>query len=157
MMRKSIFAFIAVLLVVFLGACSKNAENEHLPEYCQTYAGFTSVASADMYELLDDAGYSLSRFNYLSVISEIELEFEVDDPAREIDLGGIQCFQNLTSLTLIGRSFKDISEISALSNIQSIELRDTNVVSIDSFKNLSKINNLIITRTKNFQNFYGFI
>ena len=64
----------------------------------------------------------------------------VDDPNREIDLSGIQCFQNLTDLTLVGLSFKDLSPISALSNIQSIELRGTSVISIDSFKNLSKIN-----------------
>ena len=154
-MRRSFFLGAMLAAVFLLGACSKNAENEHLPEYCQTYAGFASTASRDMFELLDDAGYSVNRFNYLSVISEIELEFELDDPSRTVDLGGIQCFQNLTSLSLIGRSFKDISEISALSNIQSIELRNTSIVSIDSFKNLSKINNLVISETKTLQNVEG--
>jgi hypothetical protein len=42
------------LTVFFLGACSENTENEHLPEYCQTYAGFTSVASKDFYDLLKE-------------------------------------------------------------------------------------------------------
>ena len=122
MNRRRVYFGILVILVVLMGACSKNSENEHLPEYCQTYAGFSATASRDLFELLDDSGYDINRFNYLSVISEIELEFEVDDPNREIDLGGIQCFQNLTSLSLIGHSFKDISEISALRNIQSIQL-----------------------------------
>jgi len=154
-MKRSIYAIIVLLLVLVLGACSKNAENEHLPEYCQTYTGFASIASADLFELLSDAGYEVNRFNYLSVISEIELEFEVDEVGREIDLGGLQCFQNLTSLTLSGRSFKDISEISALSNIQSIEIYNTSIVSIDSFKNLSKINNLVIHDTLTLQNADG--
>ncbi len=155
MRRRISYLILLLALALVLSACSRNAENEHLPEYCQTYAGFSSVASRDMFELLDDAGYDVNRFNYLSVISEIELEFNVDNPNREIDLGGIQCFQNLTSLTLIGRSFKDISDISALSNIQSIELRGTSVVSIDSFKNLSKIKNLVISDTKTLQNVEG--
>ncbi|QMS84895.1 hypothetical protein [Candidatus Xianfuyuplasma coldseepsis] len=154
-MKRSLYAIVVLFIVGVLGACSRNAENEHLPEYCQTYAGFASIASPDMFELLDDAGYNLNRFNYLSVISEIELEFEVDEVGRDIDLGGIQCFQNLTSLTLVGRSFKDISEISALSNIQSIELLNTSIVSIDSFKNLSKINNLVIHDTLTLQNVTG--
>lgn len=138
-----------------MGACSKNSENEHLPEYCQTYAGFSATASRDLFELLSDSGDDINRFNYLSIISKIELDFEVDDPNREIDLGGIQCFQNLTSLTLSGHSFKDISEISALSNIQSIQLLGTSVVSIDSFKNLSKINSLVISDTKTLQSVDG--
>lgn len=154
-MKRSFLKALIVVLVLFLASCSKNAENEHLPEYCQTYAGFTATASRDMFELLDDAGYTVNRFNYLSVISEIELDFELDDPNRTVDLGGIQCFQNLTSLSLSGRSFKDISDISALSNIQSIQLRNTSIVSIDSFKNLSKINNLVISETKTLQNVEG--
>jgi Leucine-rich repeat (LRR) protein len=154
-MKRSFLTIVLVVVVVFLASCSKNAENEHLPEYCQTYAGFTATASRDMFELLDDAGYAVNRFNYLSVISEIELEFELDDPNRTVDLGGIQCFQNLTSLSLSGRSFKDISEISALSNIQAIQLHNTSIVSIDSFKNLSKINNLVISETKTLQNVEG--
>jgi len=56
---------------------------------------------------------------------------------------------------LSGPRFKDISEISALSNIQSINLIDTNVVSIDSFKNLSKINSLVIHGTETLQSMEG--
>ena len=35
------YLYIVVLLVsiLVLGACSETAENEHLPEYCQTYSG----------------------------------------------------------------------------------------------------------------------
>ncbi len=94
-----------------------------------------SIASKDLYDLVG----GITRDDYLTAISVIELEFDVDDPYREVDLSGIQCFQNLTSLTLIGQSFKDISPISALKNIQEITLLNTSVVSIDSFKNLSKI------------------
>jgi Leucine-rich repeat (LRR) protein len=141
--------------VLVLAACGRNAENEHLPTYCQTYAGFSATASRDLFDLLDESGYALNRFNYLSVISEIELSFERDEPNEFVDLSGIQCFQNLTSLTLIGRSFKDLSPIRALSNIQSIELRNTSVVSIDSFQSLSKINNLVISETKTLQNVEG--
>lgn len=147
--------YLSLLLVLILAACGKNAENEHLPTYCQTYAGFSATASRDLFELLDESGYAVNRFNYLSVISEIELSFERDIEAQSVDLSGIQCFQNLTSLTLIGRSFKDLSPIRALSNIQSIELRNTSVVSIDSFQSLSKINNLVITETKTLQNVDG--
>ncbi len=153
--KKAIFLALLFTLVLILGSCSKTAENEHLPEYCQTYSGFASTASRDLYELLAEAGEPINRGNYLTVISLISLEFEVDDPYREIDLGGIQCFQNLTSLKLRGRSFKDLSEISALSNIQSIELIGTNVVSIDSFKNLSKIKSLVISETMNLQSVEG--
>jgi len=146
------FILFAILpIIIYLSGCSKTAENEHLPEYCQTYSGFISTASKDLYDLLED----VNRFNYLSVISEIELEFIVEDPTREIDLNGIQCFQNLTSLTLIGESFKDISPISALKNIQKIVLIDTSIVSIDSFKNLSKVNFLTISNTKTLQSVDG--
>ena len=144
-----------IVLVLILSSCNKSAENEHLPGYCQTYSGFAATASPDLYELLAEQDHQLTYESYLTVISAIELEFNVDDPGREIDLGGIQCFQNLTSLTLIGQSFKDISEISALSNIQSLELRDTSVVSIDSFKNLSKINSLVISGTHTLQSVEG--
>ncbi len=143
------------LTVFFVGACSKNAENEHLPEYCQTYSGFTSIASKDFYDLLRENDHDIDRISYFQVISEISLEFEVNDPTREIDLSGIQCFQNLTHLTLIGQSFKDLSPISALHNIQSIELRETSVVSIDSFKNLSKIKSLVISDTLTLQSVEG--
>ncbi len=149
--RRYLVVLVILPLIVFLGSCSKTAENEHLPEYCQTYSGFMSTASKDLYDLIGD----INRFNYLSVISEIELEFEVDDPNIEIDLNGIQCFQNLTSLTLIGQSFKDISPISALKNIQKIVLIDTSIVSIDSFKNLSKVNELTISNTKTLQSVDG--
>ncbi len=129
------------LFTIILTSCSENPTNEHLPDYCQTYTGFMSIASDDLYQLLD----GVNRYNYLSVISEIELEFDLDDPNEEIDLSGLQCFQNLTTLTLSGRSFKDISPISALKNIQNISLINTSVVSIDSFKNLSKVNSLTIS------------
>ncbi len=142
---------VIVPLVIFLGSCSKTAENEHLPEYCQTYSGFMATASKDLYDLIG----GIDRQHYLSVISEIELEFDVDEPGVEIDLDGIQCFQNLTSLTLIGQSFKDISPISALKNIQKIVLIDTSIVSIDSFKNLSKVNELTISNTKTLQSVDG--
>lgn len=151
MMKKVVLLMIVVLTTIVLGSCSENAENEHLPEYCQTYSGFMEIASPDMYELLE----GINSRNYLTKISEIELEFEMDDPNREIDLDGIQCFQNLTSLTLIGESFKDISEISALSNIQRIHLEDTSVVDISSFKNLSKVNELVIRDTKTLQSVDG--
>ncbi|KFZ27676.1 MAG: Internalin-A precursor [Candidatus Izimaplasma bacterium HR2] len=138
-------------LIIFLGSCAETAENEHLPEYCQTYSGFMSIASKDLYDLVG----GITRDDYLTAISVIELEFDVDDPYREVDLSGIQCFQNLTSLTLIGQSFKDISPISALKNIQEITLLNTSVVSIDSFKNLSKIKELNITGTKTLQSVDG--
>jgi len=151
---KSVKILILVLLIplgMFLSSCSKTAENEHLPEYCRTYSGFMETASKDMYELID----GINRHDYLNAISIIELELEVNDPGREIDLDGIQCFQNLTSLSLTGVSFKDISEISALKNIQEINLIDTSVVSIDSFKNLSKVKSLVITGTKTLQSVKG--
>lgn len=140
-------AFIAMTL----SSCAETAENEHLPEYCQTYSGFMATSSKDLYDLLEN----VNRDNYLSVISTISLEFEVDNPGVEVDLNGIQCFQNLTSLTLIGQSFKDISEISALKNIQKISLIDTSVVSINSFKNLSKVNDLTISNAKSLQSVDG--
>ncbi len=144
------------LTVFFLGACSENTENEHLPEYCQTYAGFTSVASKDFYDLLKEQSEKpVTRRYYIDAISQISLEFIVDEPNKEIDLSGIQCFQNLTDLTLIGKSFKDLSPINALSNLQSIELRGTSVVSIDSFKNLSKIKSLKISETRTLQSVDG--
>ena len=152
---KRLTLFFLVLFLGFLSGCQDNTQNDHLPEYCQTYAGFSDVASEDLYALLTDQGYNLNRYRYISVISEIELEFEVDDPNREIDLGGIQCFQNLTSLTLMGRSFKDISDIKALSNIQFLRLENTSVVSIDSFQNLSKIKTLEISNTKTLQSVTG--
>ena len=138
-------------LVIFLASCSETAENEHLPEYCQTYSGFMSTASRDIYELVD----GINRDEYLTAISVIELEFDSSGFDHEIDLSGIQCFQNLTSLTLTGPGFKDISPISALKNIQKISLIDTSIVSIDSFKNLSKIKELIITGTKTLQSVDG--
>ena len=152
-MKTKILVFFTLLFasVILLSGCSKSVENEHLPEYCQSYSGFMSTASKDLYDLLED----VNRSNYLSVISQIELEFEVDDPTKEIDLDGLQCFQNLTSLSLTGQSFKDISEISALKNIQKISLVDTHVVSIDSFKNLSKVNELTISNTKTLQSVTG--
>lgn len=144
------------LVIILTTACSRNSENEHLPEYCQTYAGFTSIASKDFYDLLrEQSDIEVNRFEYIEAISQISLQFNVDDPYREIDLSGIQCFQNLTNLTLIGRSFKDLSPISALSNIQSIELNGTSVVSIDSFKNLSKIKSLVISDTRTLQSVTG--
>jgi Leucine-rich repeat (LRR) protein len=155
MIMKKCYLVIAFLFILVLSSCSKNASNEQLPEYCRSYAGFADLASKDFFELLANSDHSINRYNYFSVISEIELQFEEDNPNRDIDLSGLQCFQNLTSLTLIGRSFKDISEISALSNIQSLELRDTRVVSVDSFKNLSKISNLVINGTKTLQNVEG--
>jgi Leucine-rich repeat (LRR) protein len=156
--RKPLYIVVLLIAVLVLSSCSKNAENEHLPEYCQTYSSFIDVASSDLFDLIYEQGEDqeyITRYNYLSVIATNKLEFDVDDPNREIDLGGIQCFQNLTSLTLRGRSFKDISEISALSNIQSLVLENTSVVSIDSFKNLSKINSLSITGTKTLQSVDG--
>ncbi|PAT02695.1 hypothetical protein CI105_01675 [Candidatus Izimaplasma bacterium ZiA1] len=152
-MKTKTLVFFTILFtsIILLSGCSKSVENEHLPEYCQSYSGFMSTASKDLYDLLED----VNRSNYLSVISQIELEFEVDDPTKEIDLDGLQCFQNLTSLSLTGQSFKDISEISALKNIQKISLVDTHVVSIDSFKNLSKVNELTISNTKTLQSVTG--
>ncbi len=99
-------------VVIFLASCAETAENEHLPEYCQTYSGFMSVASRDIYDLIDGTNSD----DYLSDISAIELTFNSSDinfynPYDEIDLSGIQCFQNLTSLTLEGPGFKDISPI----------------------------------------------
>jgi len=138
-------------IIIFLASCSEKAENEHLPEYCQTYSGFMATASKDIYELVD----GISRDNYLTAISVIELEFDSDELGHEIDLRGIQCFQNLTSLTLIGPGFKDISAISALKNIQKISLIDTSIVSIDSFRNLSKIKELKITGSKSLQSVEG--
>lgn len=141
---------IAITLIV-LGACAKTVENEHLPEYCRTYSGFMATASPDLYNKIGD----INQFNYLSVISEIEIDWTEDDPTREFNLDGIQCFQNLTSLTLRGASFKDISQISALKNIQSITLEDTSIVSISSFKNLSKVNYLSITGSYSLQSVDG--
>ena len=152
---KTIYRYTILLvflpLIIFLASCAETAENEHLPEYCQTYSGFMATASKDLYDLIG----GITRDEYLTAISVIELEFEVDEPDREIDLDGIQCFQNLTSLTLVGQSFKDISPISALKNIQKISLIDTSIVSIDSFKNLSKIKELNITGTKTLQSVNG--
>jgi Leucine-rich repeat (LRR) protein len=148
---KLMIFFMLILSISLLSACSEQVSNEHLPEYCQTYTGFMSVASDDFYDLLGD----INRFNYLSVISQIELEFEANDPANTIDLDGLQCFQNLTSLTLSGQSFKDISQISALINIQKITLINTSVVSIDSFKNLSKVNELTISESRSLQSVDG--
>lgn len=142
---------VLVAVVAILGACAKTAENEHLPEYCRTYSGFMSTASPDLYNKIGD----INQYNYLSVISEIDIDWTEDDPTREFDLNGIQCFQNLTSLTLRGASFKDISQISALKNIQSITLEDTSVVSISSFKNLSKVNYLSITGSYSLQSVDG--
>jgi Leucine-rich repeat (LRR) protein len=142
---------IVILIAIVLSGCSETAENEHLPEYCRTYTGFIEFASPDLYELI---GGTNSR-DYLTDISVNQLEFEVYDENREIDLDGIQCFQNLTSLTLIGPGFKDISEISALKNIQQVSLIDTNVVSISSFRNLSKVNSLTISNTKTLQSVDG--
>ena len=153
---RPLLLIILFLTVFFAAACSENTENEHLPEYCQTYAGFTSIASKDFYDLLrEQSDIDVNRLEYIEAISQISLEFSVDDPNREIDLSGIQCFQNLTDLTLVGRSFKDLSPISALSNIQSIELNGTSVVSIDSFKNLSKIKSLVISDTRTLQSVAG--
>jgi internalin A len=152
---KKVFFALATAFVFILAGCQKEAVNEQLPEYCRTYSGFTDTASKDLFELLAESGHSINRYNYQTVISEIELSFEQDDPNYDIDLSGLQCFQNLTSLSLIGRSFKDISPIRALHNIQSLELRNTSVVSIDSFKGLSKINNLVINGTKTLQNVEG--
>ncbi len=155
MKNKILSLSFLVILVVLLSSCARTAENEHLPNYCQTYSGFMATTSPDMYELLSEEIGEVNQFNYLSVISEIELSFEVDEPNREIDLGGIQCFQNLTSLTLVGSSFKDISEISALKNIQSITLEDTSIVNINSFKNLSKVKELTISGSKQLQSVDG--
>ena len=102
-MNKILRPLVTLLLfvtVLFIAACSRNAENEHLPEYCQTYSGFTSVASRDFYDILRENGIEVRRSNYIQAISAISLEFEADDPNREIDLSGIQCFQNLTNLPL---------------------------------------------------------
>jgi len=151
MMRKVIIFLAMIPLIAILSSCNKSAENEHLPEYCRTYSDFIEFASRDMYELVD----GINRHDYLNAISAIELDFEVNDPSREIDLDGIQCFQNLTSLSLTGISFKDISEVSALKNIQEITLVETSVVSIDSFKNLSKVKSLTITNTKTLQSVTG--
>lgn len=148
---RFIVLFVFLPLIVFLASCSKTAENEHLPEYCQTYSGFMATASRDIYELVD----GINRDEYLTAISVIELEFDSEAFDHEINLDGIQCFQNLTSLTLIGSGFKDISPISALKNIQKISLIDTSIVSIDSFKNLSKIKELTITGTKTLQSVDG--
>ena len=142
--KRIVILFVLLPLSIYITSCSKSAENEHLPEYCRTYSTFMETASPDIYELVD----GINRHDYLNAISEIELDFEVDEPGREIDLDGIQCFQNLTSLSLTGVSFKDISEISALKNIQEITLVNTSVVSVSSFKNLSKVKSLTITNTK---------
>jgi Leucine-rich repeat (LRR) protein len=159
MRKPKLFLAMALLftLGVILSGCSKTAENEYLPEYCQTYAGFADTASRDLYELIEDnTSTSLNPNSYFGVISgTTELEFEVNEPNRTIDLGGIQCFQNLTSLTLIGSSFKDISEISALKNIQTIQLSNTSVISIDSFKNLSKIKELVLNNNSALQSVQG--
>lgn len=149
---KRLFTLVAIIgTTIVLASCSKTAENEHLPEYCRTYSGFMEFASADLYNLLG----GINRAEYLSVISENELSFEAYDNVEEIDLDGIQCFQNLTSLSLAGPGFKDISEISALKNIQHISLMDTNVVNISSFRNLSKVNELTISNTKSLQSVEG--
>jgi len=153
-MRKSkrlLSLFAIVISALILASCSKTAENEHLPEYCRTYTGFMEFASADIYELLG----GINSTEYLSTISKNELIFVVYEDNREIDLDGIQCFQNLTSLTLEGPAFKDISPISALKNIQQITLESTNVVNISSFRNLSKVNNLTIANTKTLQSVEG--
>ena len=96
-LKRLLYLFVIVVLGFTLGACAETAENEHLPEYCQTYSGFMATASLDLYtsEELGD----INRFNYLSVIAEIDLTFEAPDPYDEFDLDGSQCFQNLTSLT----------------------------------------------------------
>ena len=149
---KRVYTLIAlVITTIILASCAKTAENEHLPEYCQTYSGFMSIASEDIYEEMND----INRYNYLSIIAEIDLSFEAEDPTDEFDLSGIQCFQNLTSLTLTGPGIKDISQISALRNIQSITLIDTNIVSIASFKNLSKVKELNITGSYSLQSVDG--
>ncbi len=152
---KKILYLLMISFIIVLSGCQKEAINEQLPEYCRTYSGFTDTASKDLFELLDENGHAINRYNYQTVISEIELSFEKDDPYKDIDLSGLQCFQNLTSLSLRGRSFKDISPIRELHNIQSLELRNTSVVSVDSFKGLSKINNLVINGTKTLQNVEG--
>ena len=149
--KRIVILFVLLPLSIYITSCSKSAENEHLPEYCRTYSTFMETASPDIYELVD----GINRHDYLNAISEIELDFEVDEPGREIDLDGIQCFQNLTSLSLTGVSFKDISEISALKNIQEITLVNTSVVSVSSFKNLSKVKSLTITNTKTLQSVKG--
>ena len=97
MIKKLTTLLFVAVLAITLSACGKTSENEHLPDYCQTYSGFMSTVSSDLYELLEE---DVNRYNYLSVISEIELTFVKDDPTREMNLDGIQCFQNLTSLTL---------------------------------------------------------
>lgn len=149
--KRIIILLVLLPLSIYITSCSKSAENEHLPEYCRTYSTFMETASPDLYELVD----GINRHDYLNAISEIELDFEVDEPGREIDLDGLQCFQNLTSLSLTGVSFKDISEISALKNIQEITLVNTSVVSVSSFKNLSKVKSLTITNTKTLQSVKG--
>lgn len=149
-------SLILLFIVVFsISSCGKTAENEHLPEYCQTYSNFTSFASKDFYDLLIEQDIEIDKRHYLDAIATISLEFEVDDPNRDIDLSGIQCFQNLTDISLTGQSFRDLSPISALYNIQSIELLGTSVVSIDSFKNLSKIKSLVISDTYTLQSVDG--
>ncbi|MCF7925654.1 MAG: hypothetical protein K9L26_03880, partial [Candidatus Izimaplasma sp.] len=147
-----------VVLGLLLSSCRETVENTHLPEYCRTYAGFAEVASPDLYQLIESSTpnrETLNRDNYTQIINMTELVFEDTNPNSNVDLGGIQCFQNLTSFTLIGEGFKDISEISALQNIQSLELRNTQVVSIDSFKNLSKISELILNGNKALQSVEG--
>lgn len=154
--QRKIFLFLLLVVVVFsASSCSKTAENEHLPEYCQTYSSFTSFASKDFYDLLIEQDIEIDKRHYLEAIAAISLEFVVDDPSRDIDLSGIQCFQNLTDISLTGQSFRDLSPISALTNIQSIELVGTSVVSIDSFKNLSKIKSLVISDTYTLQSVDG--
>ncbi|MEC9484729.1 MAG: hypothetical protein UMR38_02490 [Candidatus Izemoplasma sp.] len=149
---------LVMMTVIILSSCRETVENTHLPEYCRTYAGFADVASRDLYALIATSTperETINEDNFTQIINMTELVFEENTPDRNIDLGGIQCFQNLTSLTLIGQGFKDISEISALQNIQSLELRNTQVVSIDSFKNLSKISELILNNNAALQSVEG--
>ncbi len=152
---RYISLFLLFIVVFLASSCGKSAENEHLPEYCQTYSSFTSFASRDFYDLLIEQDIEIDKRHYLDAIAAISLEFVVDNPNEDIDLSGIQCFQNLTDISLTGQSFRDLSPISALSNIQSIELVGTSVVSIDSFKNLSKIKSLVISDTYTLQSVDG--
>ncbi len=163
--RNLILSGLILVTLIISAACESERSYDHLPEYCRTYSGFTSVASSDMYtfinEELNDLGISqLDRYTYFDAIEavnnlQLDYDFPYSDTSNYVDLNGLQCFQNITSISLTGSAFKDISPISALKNVEVVSIVDTRVSSIESFVNLSKVYSLSLVNNQSLQSTDG--
>lgn len=83
-------------------------------------------------------------------LGTIKIIESISEPAKVINLEGLQYCKNLKVLCLISNNITDISFIKKLNKLKYINLSDNKIETIDSLSNLKKLEYLILTKNKIF-------